>query len=272
MMAKFDKFDETVLRSICEILGDTYAGLTGSEIGQLLAACHIDDPHPTSTKRHRLFEALSQRQDRDNCGNNVIAFIYRAMNPVRYGRDHESFEQRRADLNYVLAFWELTLDETGKLRPVEAARTFSEAQERAGRLRKVLIGRKVHPDVLRFCREELLQDNYFHAVFEATKSVADKIREKTGLTSDGAQLVDQAFGLKAPLLAFNTLQTEPEQSEHKGLMNLMKGLFGTFRNTTAHAPKIKWVIDEQDALDMLSLASLLHRRLDKAVRTHPNLT
>jgi hypothetical protein len=46
-----------------------------------------------------------------------------------------------------------------------------------------------------------------------------------------------------------------------------RGLFGTFRNTTAHAPKIKWVINEQDALDMLSLSSLLHRRLDLAVRT-----
>jgi len=71
------------------------------------------------------------------------------------------------------------------------------------------------------------------------------------------------------MLAFNSLQTKTEQSEHKGLMNLVKGLFGTFRNTTAHAPKIKWVIREQDALDMLSLASLLHRRLDEAVRTKP---
>ncbi|HEY4636890.1 MAG TPA: TIGR02391 family protein, partial [Burkholderiales bacterium] len=27
----------------------------------------------------------------------------------------------------------------------------------------------MHPDVLRFCRPELVQKNYFHAVFEATK-------------------------------------------------------------------------------------------------------
>ena len=58
-----------------------------------------------------------------------------------------------------------------------------------------------------------------------------------------------------------------ERSEHTGLMNLLKGLFGTFRNTTAHAPKIKWVINEQDAVDMLTFTSLLHRRLDKCVRT-----
>jgi len=39
-----------------------------------------------------------------------------------------------------------------------------------------------------------------------------------------------------------------------------------FRNTTAHAPKIIWNIDENDALDILSLISLVHRRLDKSIQ------
>jgi uncharacterized protein (TIGR02391 family) len=131
--------------------------------------------------------------------------------------------------------------------------------------------RKVHGDVLRFCRAELVADNYFHAVFEATKSIAEKLREKTGLNSDGALLVDEALGLgKAgiPRLAFNRLQTESEKSEHTGLMNLIKGVFGAFRNTTAHAPRIHWQVTEQDALDVLTTLSLVHRRLDSAVRTH----
>jgi uncharacterized protein (TIGR02391 family) len=128
----------------------------------------------------------------------------------------------------------------------------------------------VHPDVLRFCREELLVNNYFHTVFEATKSVAEKIRQKTGLTTDGSELVDTAFAFKnqIPHLALNSLQTESEKSEQKGFMNLLKGLFGTFRNTTAHAPKITWPIDKQDALDILSLVSLVHRRIDTAVEAH----
>ena len=48
-------------------------------------------------------------------------------------------------------------------------------------------------------------------------------------------------------------------------MNLLKGLFGTFRNTTAHHTKITWKIEEHDALDILSMVSLVHRRLDSAV-------
>jgi len=125
----------------------------------------------------------------------------------------------------------------------------------------------VHPDILKYCQEELLVDNYFHVVFEATKSVADKIRIRTDLTSDGASLIDEAFSFKEkiPHLALNALETESEQSEQKGFMNLVKGLFGTFRNTTAHAPKIKWSIEEQDALDILSMVSLIHRRLDTAI-------
>lgn len=262
-------FEDQTLRAICDVLGDTAGGLTGSEIGRLLEDCGIDDPAPTQTKRHRLHEALATRQRRDGCGNNVGNFICQAMRPVRYMTDPRLFEDRRGRLNEVLAFAGLILTEQGALERAASARTISEAQERAGRLHKALQERRVHPDVLRFCRSELLEDNYFHAVFEATKSVADKIRSLSGLTSDGSQLVDGAFGIPAgsqPLVAFNSLVTPTEQGEHRGLMNLLKGLFGTFRNTTAHAPRIQWPINEQDALDILTLASLLHRRLDDAVR------
>jgi uncharacterized protein (TIGR02391 family) len=268
-LSKIPDFDKANLQAICGILGDRDSGLTGSQIAGLLQQCGIDDPVRTASKAYRLLQALEQRQRADGCGNHVGAFVQAAMNPVNYTLNAEVFESRRSSLNAVLSFSGITLGEDGKLRETKSARTLGEAQERAGRLRKKLLDRSVHADVLRFCRAELLQENYFHEVFEATKSVADKIREKSGLTSDGARLVDQAFGKATglPLLAFNTLHTQAEQSEQTGLMNLLKGLFGTFRNTTAHAPKIKWVIGEQDALDMLSLASLLHRRLDGAVRT-----
>jgi len=68
----------------------------------------------------------------------------------------------------------------------------------ASALRKALVERKVHADVLNFCRAELLVDNYFHAVFEAAKSIAEKLRQKTGLGSDGSQLVDEALGIGRP--------------------------------------------------------------------------
>ena len=220
----------------------------------------------TNSKWQRIVVTLGDRQQQDGCGNNAAAFIEAVMNPLRFIGRHGHFDDLRHRLNELLAFVGLSVGEDGKLRETKQARTLSEAAERAGRLRKALNERRVHADVLKFCREELLQDNYFHAVFEATKSIADKIRQKAELATDGADLVDRAFSVGNPLLAINTLQSETEQSEQKGFANLLKGVFGTFRNVTAHAPKIKWPIEEQDALDLLTMVSYLHRRLDRSVK------
>ena len=270
-MAAIPKFDDANLQAVCDILGDTASGLTGAEIGRYLRECNCPDPIPEMTKRHRLFAALAARQTADVCANGVLAFIKHAMNPVRHVGHKDYFETQRSKLNGVLAFSGLCLGEDGKLRMVKTAKTLTDAEAAASILRKALIERKVHPDVLRFCRAELIVDNYFHAVFEATKSVAQKLRDKTGLTSDGAGLVDGALGIGQaghPRIAFNSLTTESERSEHTGLSNLIKGLFGAFRNTTGHAPKIHWNVTEQDALDILTTISLVHRRLDEAIRTH----
>jgi uncharacterized protein (TIGR02391 family) len=158
----------------------------------------------------------------------------------------------------------IVLSESGVLLPVDRAGTLSEARRRAEELRADLVVRGVHPDVLKFCREELIADDYFHAVLEAVKSVGDKLRARTGLVDDGGALIDRALGGTPPMLAINALQTESEQSEQRGFANLVKGTFGMFRNPTAHAPRVHWTMSKSDAEDLLSLVSLIHRRLDAA--------
>ena len=113
---------------------------------------------------------------------------------------------------------------------------------------------------------EIASDNYFHTVLEAMKSVTSKIRSLTGIYADGAELVDLTLSGANPCLAINPLKTKSEIGEQKGFVNLLKGLYGTFRNPTAHEPKIEWPVSEEDALDVLSVLSYVHRKLDKAHR------
>jgi uncharacterized protein (TIGR02391 family) len=257
-------FTQGQLRAIADALGDTTDGLSGSEIGELLAACQISDVDPTITKRHRLYSAFANDQNARQARAHVLAFIRKAMRPERFLRCPGRFEPMRALVNGAVAFAGLAIDESGVITPVEQARTLSEAQRRAQELRADLATRGVHPDVLLFCREELVVDNYFHAVLEAVKSVADKIRTRTGLTDDGNTLIDRALAGDLPMLAINLLKTESEKSEQKGFANLLRGTFGMFRNTTAHEARIHWPIGKDDAEDLLSLVSLIHRRLDAA--------
>jgi uncharacterized protein (TIGR02391 family) len=100
------------------------------------------------------------------------------------------------------------------------------------------------------------------------RAIAAKIRDLSGLQLDGADLVQQAFGQShaGPLLAINALATETEKGEQRGFANLLIGLIGTIRNPLAHNPRVEWEMSEQDALDILTTASLIHRKLDKAYR------
>ena len=91
---------------------------------------------------------------------------------------------------------------------------------------------------------------------------AYKLRHKTGLTDDGATLVDRALAGDLPLIAINALSDDTERSEQRGFVNLIKGIFGMFRNPTAHAPKIKWAVNKDDAEEVLTLLSMVHKRID----------
>jgi uncharacterized protein (TIGR02391 family) len=257
-------FTQAQLQAIADALGDTSEGLTGSEIAHLLATCSIQDTSPEITKRYRLYNAFAAHQNAQQDRRRILGFIRFAMKPETHLRVSERYEPLRARLNRALLFAGLQVEDNGALVHADAAQTISEAQRRARELRADMETIGIHPEVLRFCRDELLADNYFHAVLEAVKSIADRIRERTGLSSDGAVLVDQALVGDPPLVCINAWRTDTDRSEQRGFVNLVKGIFGMFRNTTAHAPKINWAVDKSAAEEALSLVSLVHRRLDVA--------
>jgi uncharacterized protein (TIGR02391 family) len=247
---------------VCRVLGDA---CTGPQIANLLAPLLTIGDVPGETKWKRLFNAVIEAQNRQGDGRPLVRLVTSVMEPVRF-ENPQHFEATRALVNGRLLLSGLEVRDDGRVGRAKPAVTLDAAQKRADDLRAELARRGVHQDVLHFCRAELTQGNYFHAVLEACKSVADKLRSRTGLGGDGAVLVDHACGLHGgPLLAFNALSTEWERSEHNGLAMLLKGMFSTFRNPTAHAPRVAWATSRSEALDLLTLASMLHRRLDAAV-------
>jgi uncharacterized protein (TIGR02391 family) len=263
-MNRVPPFKASQLEAACKVLADTANGLKGDEIGYILSDMRISDPDAGGTKWRRLFNALAQNTHQ--VGNHLIMFINRSMDPVRYTSMPEAFAWRRDGLNVVLALCGYRVREDGKVAHTTAETTLAGAQARAGRLKALLEARATHQDVFKYCRAELLQDNYFHAVFEAIKGLAQRLRDMSGLPTDGADLVNTAFSTRSPIIAINSLSTETETSEQKGIANLMIGLFGAIRNPTAHSPRTVWAMPEQDAIDMFALVSFLHRKLDSAVR------
>jgi uncharacterized protein (TIGR02391 family) len=265
-MASVPTFPEGQVEAIAKVMGECGSG---TDISRVLNDRGFIDYSGESTKWRRLYSIFMESQKKHACANKVIDFIQALLTPSRFAGKSEIFEERRHELNAVLSFSGLELGKDGKMRNCKVAHTLDEAEQRAQTIRDKFKGRSIHPEVFKYCRPELLQENFFHAVFEASKGLAQRIRDMSGVQADGAALVDQVLSIEKPVLAINSLQTETERSEHKGFAALLKGCFGAVRNPLAHEPKILWE-GEDDAADYLSLISLLHRKLDGAVKT--NLT
>lgn len=259
-------FEVSVLEAVCRALGDTSDGLTGQEIGYILADMDLEDLAVGMTKWKRIFNALALQQNKHQIGNHMIMFVNRAMVPARFVQRPAQFQKLQDQLNVVLSLAGYGVNDQGKVIRTSRETTVSGAMARAKRLKIMLETRGTHPQVFFYCTAELLEENYFHAVLEAVKGLAERLRQLSGLSIDGAELVNQALSTKTPILALNSLSTETEVSEQKGISNLLVGLFGAIRNPTAHAPKVAWPMPEQDALDVFAIVSFVHRRLDMAKR------
>lgn len=250
-----------VLERVSKILGHTADGLSSSEIGYFLKQCNIEDITPDITKWKRLYSAFANYQNLNHCSNSILKFIQTVINPTRF-TDKVDFESKRNALNEPLSYVGYELGENGRFHEINASTTISEAQQKANELIFALKARNAHSCIFKYCTAELVDKNYFHAVFEACKGLFERIRELSQMEKDGTNLVQYVFG--HPVLVINAYQSKQEQDEQRGFQAILEGLCNMFRNPESHQPKIEWPISEQDALEILSLISYCHRRLDKA--------
>lgn len=261
MGEKIRKFSTAEIESLSKILGET---MTGTQMNSILQDCGIEDTSNESTKWKRIYYIFLTKQDQDNCSNSFLFFIKKCLDPVRFiSGNNGNYDLILEDINKPLMMIGLQITPEGKLTKVVAATTISEVERRTRSLVSELQKRHIHPDVLKCCKEEFLQQNYFHAVFEAAKSLSEKVRSKTGLLADGSKLFDLALAVNAPKLALNSLQTSSQRNEQNGLKEMLNGITHMVRNVTAHELKIKWVVEESYAIDILTTISFLHKQLDE---------
>lgn len=262
-------FPTEMVKGVCDVLAQTDSpGLTGSEIDTLLRMVRVETREPAGNKRESLYVTLHNVQARQQAGNIVGGFIARAMSPGRYATQPNRFADLRDQLNEFLVFYGYSINEAGKLVTGKKASTISEGAALAGRLQTELKRRGCHPELLRYCDEELVNRSLFHAISEASKSIPSRVRTITGLAGDGATLYDGVFGTnrERPIWSINAHTSDSEISEHRGFKNLLVGIHGHFRNPRAHTNRIMTDEELVDFYDAFSLFSYVHRRVDTMKR------
>lgn len=268
--------DEQQLKVVCDVLAETDSGYTKTQLTRLLQQSGIevvsDGRSGTAygytfglNKRDWLYNCLATEINKNHSLSKVYLFLERALNPVAFTdeKNREKYNYLLEGTNKALLLAGLEITKEGKLIEVVQAKTLDEVDRRVNSLQRQLYIRAIHSEVQKYCIKDYLQRDYYDAVFEAAKGLAERVRTISGLTTDGGTLFQTAFSKNDPYLFFNSMQTDSEKSEFTGLKELMEAIFHLVRNPAAHTPKINWKVDEAKALDVLTLISFAHKYLDE---------
>lgn len=218
----------------------------------------------TSTKWRRINESILKS---DNKLNTLFKMIEYQMKPMNYIYNSDLWNNLKSSINSNLMFIGYELNDSGKVTYKAKVQSFSEAQKRMKSFKTKLEMYDIHNNVLKYCTEDYLNENYFYAIFEASKGVLDRVRKLSETTDDGNKLINKSFNNKNPLILIknNFIRTQSEISEYYGLASLLKTIVYLYRNPKAHISKLFNPSSEADAITAFNLMSLAHKNLDKCI-------
>lgn len=268
--------DEQQIKAVCDVLAETSLGYTKTELTRLLQQSKItivSDGKVSNgytyqigqNKRDWLYNCLVSERNNSHSFIRIYGFLEKALNPVAFTdeKSRDKYNYLLEGVNKALLLAGLEITKEGKLIEVVQAKTLDEVDRRVDSLRRQLYNRAIHGEVKKYCIKDYLRKDYYDAVFEAAKGLAERVRQMSGLTTDGGTLFQTAFSKNDPYLFFNSMQTDSEKSEFTGLKELLESIFHLARNPAAHTPKVNWKVDEVKALDILTLISFAHKYLDE---------
>jgi uncharacterized protein (TIGR02391 family) len=123
----------------------------------------------------------------------------------------------------------------------------------------------LHPLVKQASHRYVESNHMGAAILEAFKAVNIRVKELTRLDADGADLMGKAFGTASPKLLLADQSTQTGRDIQSGFQHLFRGAVTGIRNPNAH--ELFTPLDDNEALEQLTLASLLMHRLDSATVT-----
>ena len=122
--------------------------------------------------------------------------------------------------------------------------------------------RNIHADIAKVSRK-LFDDGHFsQATFEAFMYLDNRVKKLAKVNESGYKLMMAAFAENSPKIKLTPLSTGREVDEQMGYKFIFAGAMSAIRNPRGHEN----LVDPIDlCLDHLSFASVLLRRLEKAV-------
>lgn len=271
-MTTVASIDPTYLTMICDALVSLDDVISDGELGILLLSSDIPDANPNASRHRRLLTAMIAEQERARCADSIAKFMRRTGYHIKTKRGEDAFKRYIREMNQILSFAGLELDNDANMNPqVDGGKKMyvaPEAEERAKQLKALIKARHLHPDLELSCRAEFfVHSGYFVYLTEATKVLLEKVKSKSNVNVDSPAIAEQVFAFPwkgEPVLAFNQFETDSDRSEQFSLMVLLKAMFLIVQDEQSGKYRHGWKLSQDDALDLLTVLSFFHKKIDKA--------
>ncbi|MGM0214925.1 TIGR02391 family protein [Enterococcus sp. AZ109] len=262
--------DNRIIEHVAKILGEE---LTGSKIDDMfdqLGLINLDkiERGYTSTKWRRIHESVLVKCKENNSALPFFLVIQYVLTPSSYIDKPDYWKKILRGINSQLMFYGFEVNDAGRVIETEVVESFGDGQRRLQSFTERLSAYEIHPEILKYCTDELFSENYFHAILEASKGLLHRLREMSGLDLDGSTLVNEAFIIRKPVIVINgnKMESLTEKSEYNGLKSLLNTIVYLYRNPKAHEPKLYNPSSESDAVTAFTLMSMAHSILDNCIR------
>lgn len=130
------------------------------------------------------------------------------------------------------------------------------------------IDKHLHKSIKTVAYQKYLDGHFADAVESACKEINDRLKKLykklKGTEKDGNKLFPEVFNDNetTTLLKVDDLNTDSGKDEQAGYRFLLMGMWSAFRNPKAHA---NLTLTQDEAYDRLIFASMLMKRIDKAI-------
>lgn len=272
-MQSIPRIDQTYLTMICDAFDELEDLLSDGEVGALLIGSGVEDVFPNSSKHSRLLNAFKNQQNRDNGASTIAVFLRRTGEHLQRRKGDQAVKKYREKINAILSYAGFELNESLSFVAYDANKPIyasADAEERAQNLNRGVKSRHLHPDILLSTRPEfMVGSGYFHCVLEANNLLMEKLKAKTGLRIEGPSVAEHALAFspdRKPQLILNDFSSDKDYAEQFSLMCMLKALFLMFQDEQTKAFRPAWEMNFEDALDLLSLISFFHRKIEKGKR------
>lgn len=124
----------------------------------------------------------------------------------------------------------------------------------------------LHPVIVSVAKSRFDSGHYADAVEASYKEInsriKEEVRQRTGKTYDGANLMNQAFSVNNPIIVLEDLESEDGQNVQNGYMMMFSGAMIAIRNPKAHSNNS---IEPDEAMPLIQIASHLFSKFDAAI-------